>query len=124
MRERMFASAAHSMGRSSSRILLRHIVSLILPTLMTIAAIDFATVILAESAPSLLGLGIQPPNFTWGAMVANGRGYLSTAWWIAFWPGLAILLSTLSFNRLASRARTVSDHQQRRRLQSLKWSAR
>lgn len=124
LRERMFVSAALSMGASTSRILLRHIAPLVVPTLVTIAAIDFATVILAESALSFLGLGIQPPDFTWGAMVANGRGYLASAWWIAFWPGLAILLTTLSLNLLASWARTVADPLQRWRLQSLRKAAR
>jgi peptide/nickel transport system permease protein len=124
LRERMFVSAALSMGASTCRILLRHIAPLVVPTLVTIAAIDFATVILAESALSFLGLGIQPPNFTWGAMVANGRGYLASAWWIAFWPGLAILLTTLSLNILASWARTVADPLQRWRLQSLRKAAR
>jgi peptide/nickel transport system permease protein len=124
LRERMFVSAARSMGASSGRILFRHIAPLVLPTLVTIAAIDFATVILAESSLSFLGLGIQPPNFTWGAMVANGRGYLASAWWIAFWPGLAILLTTLSLNILASWARTVADPLQRWRLQSLRKAPR
>lgn len=124
LRERMFVSAARSMGASSSRILFRHIAPLVLPTLGTIAAIDFATVILAESSLSFLGLGIQPPDFTWGAMVANGRGYLASAWWIAFWPGLAILLTTLSLNILASWARTVADPLQRWRLQSLRKASR
>lgn len=124
LRERMFVSAAKSMGASSTRILVRHIAPLAWPTLMTIAAIDFATVILTESALSFLGLGIQPPDFTWGAMVANGRGYLATAWWIAFWPGLAILLTTLSLNILSSWARTVADPQQRWRLQSLRKAPR
>lgn len=124
LRERMFVSAARSMGASSGRILFRHIAPLVLPTLVTIAAIDFATVILAESSLSFLGLGIQPPDFTWGAMVANGRGYLASAWWIAFWPGLAILLTTLSLNILASWARTVADPLQRWRLQSLRKAAR
>jgi peptide/nickel transport system permease protein len=124
LRERMFVSAARSMGASSGRILFRHIAPLVLPTLGTIAAIDFATVILAESSLSFLGLGIQPPDFTWGAMVANGRGYLASAWWIAFWPGLAILLTTLSLNILASWARTVADPQQRWRLQSLRKAPR
>lgn len=124
LRERMFVSAARSMGASSGRILFRHIAPLVLPTLGTIAAIDFATVILAESSLSFLGLGIQPPNFTWGAMVANGRGYLASAWWIAFWPGLAILLTTLSLNILASWARTVADPLQRWRLQSLRKAPR
>lgn len=124
LRERMFVSAALSMGASSSRILFRHIAPLVLPTLVTIAAIDFATVILAESSLSFLGLGIQPPDFTWGAMVANGRGYLASAWWIAFWPGLAVLLTTLSLNILASWARTVADPLQRWRLQSLRKAPR
>ena len=124
LRERMFVSAARAMGAGSARIILRHIAPLVLPTLITISAIDFATVILAESALSFLGLGIQPPEFTWGAMVANGRGYLSTAWWIAFWPGLAIMLTTLSLNILSSWARTAADPQQRWRLQKLKKAAR
>jgi peptide/nickel transport system permease protein len=124
LRERMFVSAALAMGASSGRILFRHIAPLVLPTLVTIAAIDFATVILAESSLSFLGLGIQPPDFTWGAMVANGRGYLASAWWIAFWPGLAILLTTLSLNILASWARTVADPLQRWRLQSLRKAPR
>lgn len=124
LRERMFVSAARSMGASSGRILFRHIAPLVLPTLVTIAAIDFATVILAESSLSFLGLGIQPPDFTWGAMVANGRGYLASAWWIAFWPGLAILMTTLSLNILASWARTVADPLQRWRLQSLRKAPR
>ena len=88
LRERMFVSAAKAMGAGSLRIVLRHIAPLVAPTLITIAAIDFASVILAESALSFLGLGIQPPQFTWGAMVATGRGYLANAWWVAFWPGL------------------------------------
>ncbi|PDT15406.1 ABC transporter permease [Rhizobium sp. J15] len=124
LRERMFVSAARSMGAGSVRIILRHIAPLVLPTLVTIAAIDFATVILSESALSFLGLGVQPPDFTWGAMVANGRGYLSTAWWIAFWPGLAIMLTTLSLNILSNWARTAADPQQRWRLQTLRKAAR
>jgi peptide/nickel transport system permease protein len=124
LRERMFVQAARSMGASHTRILLRHIAPLTIPTLVTIAAIDFASVILAESALSFLGLGIQPPDFTWGAMVATGRGYLQTAWWVAFWPGLFIMMTTLALNIVASFARTASDPQQRWRLQSLRKVAR
>ncbi|RWH84435.1 MAG: ABC transporter permease [Mesorhizobium sp.] len=124
LRERMFVSAARAMGAKPTRIIVRHIAPLVLPTLVTISAIDFATVILSESALSFLGLGIQPPDFTWGAMVANGRGYLATAWWIAFWPGLAIMLTTLSLNILSNWARTVADPQQRWRLQTLRKAAR
>ncbi|GGD24187.1 ABC transporter permease [Aureimonas glaciei] len=124
LRERMFVDAARSMGAGHLRIVLRHIAPLTIPTLVTIAAIDFASVILAESALSFLGLGIQPPAFTWGAMVATGRGYLQTAWWVAFWPGLLIMMTTLALNIVASWARVASDPQQRWRLQSLKRAAR
>ena len=77
LRERMFVSRAGD-GRRSLRIVLRHIAPLVAPTLITIAAIDFASVILAEIALRFLGLGIQPPQFTWGAMVATGRGIWRT----------------------------------------------
>ncbi|WP_370874273.1 ABC transporter permease [Rhizobium tibeticum] len=117
VRERMFVSAAMALGASHSRILFRHIAPIVVPTLVTIGAIDFATVVLAESALSFLGLGIQAPQFTWGAMVATGRGYLSTAWWIAFWPGLVILLTTLSLNILSRWWRTYADPQQRWRIE-------
>ena len=116
IRERMFVSAAKAMGAPSLLIVWRHIVPIVAPTLITIAAVDFATVILAESALSFLGLGIQPPAFTWGAMVADGRNYLSTAWWLALWPGLAIMLTTLSLNLLSSWVRIVNDPQQQWRL--------
>ena len=69
------------------------------------------------SSLSFLGLGVQAPAFTWGSMVANGRGYLASAWWVAFWPGLAILLTTLSLNVLSNWWRTYSDPQQRWRLE-------
>ena len=124
LRQRMFVQAAKSMGAGHIRIVLRHIAPLTIPTLVTIASIDFAAVILAESALSFLGLGIQPPEFTWGAMVATGRGYLQAAWWISFWPGLLIMLTTLSLNIVASWARTVADPQQRWRLQKLQRSPR
>ncbi|MEZ5934737.1 MAG: ABC transporter permease [Alphaproteobacteria bacterium] len=117
IRERLFVQAARAMGARSTRIVRRHILPVVLPTLVTIATIDFATIILAESALSFLGLGIQPPSFTWGAMVANGRNYLGSAWWLAAWPGLAIMLTTLSLNMLSSWARTIGDPQQRWRLE-------
>lgn len=116
VRERMFVSAAKAMGSHNLHIIWRHILPIVAPTLITVAAVDFATIILAESALSFLGLGIQPPAFTWGAMVATGRSYLSTAWWLALWPGLAIMLTTLSLNMLSSWVRMVNDPQQRWRL--------
>jgi len=117
VRERMFVSAAVALGASHSRLIFRHIAPMVIPTLLTIGAIDFATVVLAESSLSFLGLGIQSPQFTWGSMVATGRGHLANAWWVAFWPGLMILLTTLSLNILSNWWRTYSDPQQRWRLE-------
>uniref|UniRef100_UPI003ADCE79D ABC transporter permease n=1 Tax=Paracoccus sp. T5 TaxID=3402161 RepID=UPI003ADCE79D len=117
VRQRMFVSAAEALGASHSRMIFRHIAPMVIPTLLTIGAIDFATVVLAESSLSFLGLGVQTPAFTWGSMVATGRGYLANAWWVAFWPGLAILLTTLSLNILSGWWRTWSDPHQRWRLE-------
>jgi len=117
IRERMFVSAALSLGASHWRVLSRHIAPLAAPTLITIGAIDFATVVLAESSLSFLGLGVQAPAFTWGSMVATGRGYLANAWWIAFWPGLALLLTTLSLSILSNWVRMYGDPQQRWRIE-------
>lgn len=117
IKRRNFVVAAETLGTSSSRILFRHILPLVLPTLCTIAAVQFAAVVLIESSLSFLGLGVQLPDFTWGSMVASGRAYLGTAWWISFFPGAAILLTTLSLNMLGNWLRLVSDPQLRWRLQ-------
>ena len=117
MRERMFVQAAKVMGASEFRIVFRHMLPVILPTLITIATLDFAFVMLAESSLSFLGIGIQPPEITWGLMVSQGRPYLTTAWWLSFWPGLAIILATLSLNLLSNWMRVALDPQQRWRLE-------
>lgn len=117
IRERLFVSAARAMGAGGLRIVMRHVAPITLPTIMTIATIDFAFVMLAESSLSFLGIGIQPPEVTWGLMVAQGRNYLSTAWWLAFFPGLAIMLTTLALNLLSSWLRVVTDPTQRWRLE-------
>ncbi len=66
---------------------------------------------------SFLGLGIQPPEISWGLMVADGRNYLSSAWWLAFWPGLAIMLTTIALNLLSNWVRIATDPKQRWRLE-------
>jgi peptide/nickel transport system permease protein len=117
IRERMFVNAAKVMGASNFRIIFRHILPMVLPTILTIATLDFAVVMLAESSLSFLGIGIQPPEITWGLMVAQGRPYLTTAWWLSFWPGLFIILTTLSLNLFSNWLRVALDPQQRWRLE-------
>jgi peptide/nickel transport system permease protein len=118
VRERLFVSAATVMGASPLRIVLRHVLPMVVPTLLTIATVEFALVMLAESGLSFLGIGIQPPEVSWGLMVAQGRAYLGTAWWLAFFPGLAIMLTTLSLNLLSGWLRVAMDPAQRWRLEA------
>lgn len=120
VKERMFVQAARVMGASRKRIIFRHILPVVLPTLLTLATLDFAFVMLAESSLSFLGIGIQPPEISWGLMVAQGRPYLTSAWWLSFWPGLAIILTTLSLNLLSNWMRTALDPVQRWRLEAIK----
>ena len=117
IRERLFVSAAITMGASNYRIIFKHIAPLAIPTLLTIATLDFAFVMLGESALSFLGVGIQPPEVTWGLMVAQGRNYLQLAWWLAFFPGLMIMLVALSLNLLSSWLRIALDPRERWRLE-------
>jgi len=118
VRERMFVQAAVVMGASHTRIILRHILPVVGPTLITIATLDFAFVMLAESSLSFLGIGIQAPDVTWGLMVSQGRPYLSTAWWLALWPGLCIVITTLSLNLVSGWMRIALDPAQRWRLEA------
>ena len=116
VRERLFVESARAVGASNLRIMAVHIVPSILPTLLTVAALGCANVMLAESALSFLGIGVQPPNVTWGLMVAAGRNYLGTAWWLALWPGFAILLTAMATNLLANWFRVAMDPRLRWRL--------
>lgn len=117
IRQRLFVEAARASGASDWRILRLHIVPIVLPTLFTVASLDLANVMLAESSLSFLGIGVQPPGITWGLMVADGRNYLTSAWWLAFWPGLAIMLTALSANLLSNWMRIAMDPKLRWRLE-------
>jgi peptide/nickel transport system permease protein len=85
-------------GRSSAWIISRHIFPNVLPTLLVISTLQVGYVILLEGTLSFLGVGVPPPNPAWGLMIADGRGYLATAWWITLFPGLAMLLTVLAVN--------------------------
>jgi peptide/nickel transport system permease protein len=113
---RVFVDAARTFGASGTSIITRHVVPIVLPTLLTVATLDFCYVMLAESSLSFLGIGIQPPDVSWGLMVAQGRTYLHTAWWLSFFPGLAIVITTVSATILAAWARIATDPAQRWRL--------
>lgn len=117
VRERLFVESARAAGATDLRIMLVHILPVVAPTILTVATLDFANVMLAESSLSFLGIGIQQPAFTWGLMVATGRNFLTTAWWLAVFPGLAILLTALAMNLLSNWLRIATNPMLRWRLE-------
>lgn len=116
LQSRVLVDAARTFGASANSIIWRHVLPIVLPTLLTVATLDFCYVMLAESSLSFLGIGIQPPDVSWGLMVSQGRTYLHSAWWLSFIPGLAIVITTVSATILAAWARIATDPGQRWRL--------
>jgi len=109
IREREFVQAAIALGSFDLRIVLRHVLPNAFTPWLVVATLDMARVIVTESALSFLGLGVQPPTPTWGGMLADGRVYLSTAWWLATFPGLAILITVLGINLFGDGLRDTLD---------------
>ena len=109
LREREFVQAALALGGRDARVVLRHILPNALTPWLVVATLDMARVIVIESALSFLGLGVQPPTPTWGGMLADGRVYISTAWWLATFPGLAILVTVLGINLFGDGLRDTLD---------------
>lgn len=116
VRERLFVSAARVLGARPSMIMRRHVFPVILPTILTVAALDVAVVMLVESSLSFLGMGVQPPAISWGLMVADGRRYLRAAWWLTFFPGIAIVVTAVAINVVCNWLRVVLDPVQSARL--------
>jgi peptide/nickel transport system permease protein len=109
LREREFVQAAQALGGGDGRILVRHILPNVFTPWLVVATLDMARVIVIESALSFLGLGVQPPTPTWGGMLADGRVYISTAWWLATFPGLAILVTVLGIQLFGDGLRDTLD---------------
>ncbi len=106
---REFVVAARVGGAGSGRILLVHLLPHLVPILIVTATLRVAIVILVEAALSYFGLGVPPPAPTWGNMVADGRTYLATAWWITTFPGVLIVVTVLMYNALGDGLRAVFD---------------
>ncbi len=113
LREELFVRAARVIGSSDLRIVFVHILPNLVSPILTIAVMELARIILAEAALSFLGMGIQPPEASWGLMLADGRDYMAKAWWLVTFPGVAIALTVLFINMVAGWLRSVSDPQQR-----------
>lgn len=118
VRESVYVRASRSIGASDLRLLFRHVLPNAAPPIIVQTSVSLAFAVLAEAALSFVGLGTQPPAPSWGRMLSEGRGYVDLAWWIAVFPGLAIVLLVLSFNLLGDGLRDVLDPQQRSALQA------
>ncbi len=95
------------MGASTARVLWRHILPNIIGPVMVVVTLEFGLMVLFEAGLSVLGLGVQPPTPSWGAILSAGRSYVTTAWWIAVFPGLFLFLLILSVNVLGDHVRDV-----------------
>lgn len=109
LRTREFVTAARAIGATNGRIMWRHIRPNILAPLATIGTLQVASMIVAEASLSYLGLGVPPTTPTWGGMLASGQLYIGTAWWIAVFSGVAVVLTTLSINVTGDLLRDFAD---------------
>ena len=107
--ERSFVEATISLGATPARILFRHIVPHLVPTLIVYGTLGIATTVLLEATLSFLGIGVQPPTPSWGNIIFENQSYFSTAPWLVFIPGAAIVLMAVCFNVLGDALRQVLD---------------
>lgn len=109
IRERVFVEASRALGAGRWRIMLGDIRPMVAPTVMTVAMLEIANVILQAAGLSFLGVGLQRPDIDLGIMVASGREYLSQAWWVTLFPGLLVVTVALAANILSNWLRAVDD---------------
>jgi ABC-type dipeptide/oligopeptide/nickel transport system permease subunit len=114
LRESEFVLCARTLAFNTMRILLRHILPNLMPSILVLATVEVARAIIRESLLSFLGLGIQPPTPSWGMMLAQGRDYMLSEWWLAAFPGFAIFLSALGINLLGDAMRDLLDPHMRK----------
>jgi peptide/nickel transport system permease protein len=115
LKRRDFIEAARVSGASTVRILLHHLLPNVAPVIVVAATLRVATVILIETSLSYFGLGVPPPTPTWGNMVADGRLFLDSAWWITTFPGVLIVITVFAYNLLGEGLRDQLDPRRWRR---------
>lgn len=109
LRTNDFVEAAEIAGARPLRVMLKHILPNLTSTILTLVVLEFARIILAEAALSFLGYGVQPPDASWGLILAEGQNYLSSGWWLVIIPGLMIAVTVMSANLFASWLRIYTD---------------
>jgi peptide/nickel transport system permease protein len=114
LRGRDFVEATRAVGGRPSTIIFRDIIPNVMSPFLVLASFEAASMVIAESSLSFLGLGVPADIPTWGSMLSNGRDYVVTAWWIAALPGLALVITALSFNLLGDGLRDALDPTQKK----------
>ena len=109
VRESDYVALARVAGASNFRIVVRHIFPNVANTLLVLASLQVGWVIIVEATLSFLGAGVPPPTPAWGSMIADGRLYVTNAWWLSVWPGLATMVVVLAFNLLGDWLRDTLD---------------
>ena len=109
LKERDFVSAARAIGASDFRLIFKHIIPNALSPVFVAATFGIAGAILTESGLSFLGLGVQPPDPSWGNILTSGKDNITVAWWLSLFPGLAILVTVLSYNLVGEGLRDSLD---------------
>ena len=109
IREREYIQATRILGMSNLRIMFVHILPNVLVPILVSATIGIGGAILTESALSFLGLGVQPPTPSWGNILTSGKTYINIAWWLSFFPGIAILITVLAYNLIGESLRDIFD---------------
>lgn len=109
VRQEIYVEAVRALGARELSILLRHVLPQVIPTMIVNGTLGVANAILAESALSFLGVGVQPPAASWGNMLSGAQNYLYNAPWLAIYPGMLILLTVLAFNLIGDGLRDATD---------------
>ncbi|MBI3637012.1 MAG: ABC transporter permease [Candidatus Rokubacteria bacterium] len=109
VKERDYVHAAAALGVGRPRLLFRHVLPNVAPSLIVVASLQFSQFVVAEAAISFLGFGVQPPTPAWGSMLAESRDFLYVAWWLAAFPGAALALTALGVNLLGDWLRDTLD---------------
>jgi len=109
IKELEYVQAARAIGASNLRIIRKHVLPNVMSSIIVLATLNVATNILLEASLTFIGVGVDPSIPTWGGMLADGRNYIESAWWVATFPGIAIMITVLGFNLLGDWLRDELD---------------